>query len=90
MHHRSARLERAIIVIQLNKYESRDRITEQDKRVVPRKGVELKEKGKNKKFCISHISLINYVFVKVPRKGKGVKKKKGKKDNKFCIASPLS
>ena len=44
MQYRSARLERAIIVVQLNKYESRDQITEQVKRVVPRKG-----KGKKRK-----------------------------------------
>ena len=55
MHHRSARLERAIIVIQLNKYESRDHITEQVKLVVPRKGKGVKKKKgkKDNKFCIA-------------------------------------
>ena len=47
MHHRLARIERAIIVIHINKYESTDHITEQVKRVVPRKGVE-KKKGKTR------------------------------------------
>ena len=39
----------------LNKYESRDQITEQDKRVVPRKGKGVKKKKgkKDKKFCIA-------------------------------------
>ena len=47
MQHRSARLERAIIVVQLNKYEPSDHITEQVKRVVPRKG-KGKEKGQKR------------------------------------------
>ena len=39
----------------LNKYESRDQITEQDKRVVPRKGKGVKKKKgkKDKKFSIA-------------------------------------
>ena len=55
MQHRSARLEQAIIVIQLNKYESRDHITEQVKFVVPRlgKGVKKKKGKKDNKFCIA-------------------------------------
>ena len=39
----------------LNKYESRDHITEQDKRIVPRKGKGVKKKKgkKDNKFCIA-------------------------------------
>ena len=59
MHHRSARPERAIIVIQLNKYESRDHITEQVKLVVPRKGKGVKKKKGKKRQQILYRVAVN-------------------------------
>ena len=61
MHHRLARIERAIHDRHsLNEYESTDHITEQIKRVVPRKG-----KGVEKKKGKTRILYQSYKFNKL-------------------------